>query len=119
MTCEELKMSLLDCLKDFDLDTRQFRIGIPDREIESWILADPSTLALTANIRANAYRSMEGASSKGFLQKLMGEELKYHESTIGVDFFCNCDPKVIYQESVSFRDFADEIKDDCQWVSGV
>jgi len=58
---------------------RQFYIGVSDREVENWILADEQSVSVMCG-RANYQYDAEGRNGKGVLQKLTnGIDLGYRD----------------------------------------
>lgn len=91
------------------------RIGICDRMIENWTLADWASFKLNAKLAEDtiAPAGCEGLSGKGLVKKLYPG---YQETTDGVGFFLKADPNVIYENSVSFRNFVKQTEDiNCFW----
>ena len=121
-TCEEIaaEMSCLLIARGYG---NQFVLGVVDRCIENWILADWSSVAehfkeyciLTAPEGAH----FEGMQGKTELKKLLPRELLYNEPTWGKDMFLSCRVDRIYQNSISFRTFIDQLNLPCAWLSSV
>ena len=96
----------------------QFAIGMPDRMIENWILADKKNFQQHCD-RRHDYVS-EGIHGKTNLRRMLARGATYHETTIGVSIFLSGDPKKIYENSESFRNFVDAIKGmDCPYLEPV
>ncbi len=89
-------------------------IGVPDRMIENWILADWISFCSNINVNKNKTKpSYEGLSGKGQIKKLYPS---YHETTNGVKLFLDSNPKAIYENSPSFKNFIDSISNiNCHW----
>lgn len=94
----------------------QFVVGIPDRTIENWILADRQMLVDSYNANVNN-ASYEGSVGKSEIKKMLGADYKYHETTLGVELFLKCNPKVIYKRSPSFRSLVKKLPYRCPWIS--
>ena len=119
-TCEQISGEISDLLSGRGY-TGQFVVGVVDRCIENWILADWSSVAnrfkqygiRTAPKGAN----FEGKQGKSELKKLLPRDLLYNEPTWGKDMFLSCRPERIYQKSASFRAFVDQLNLHCPWLS--
>lgn len=116
-SCRDLKNELT-----IELDRRglagQYIIGIPDRTIENWILADREMIFDRYGV-ACPRQDYEGRFGKNDLKSVLRSRYAYHETTTGVQMFLDCNPDVLYQRSVSFREFLNEIKFECNWIEGV
>jgi len=112
-TSRELSSSLLDYLrKEGIIDT--FIIGVADRMIENWILADAEIVNHhESNIKATPPYS-EGCNGKNVLERCLDH---YHETTIGVELLLNCRASRINENSQSFSDFFNQLpENDCSWL---
>jgi hypothetical protein len=97
----------------------QYVIGMPDRTIENWILADWDNLCKTEH----GYKAFDGdpedCHGKSTLRRLLPRHVVYHETTTGVDLFLKCRPEEIYRRHKSFRDFVSRIQIPCYWLKGI
>jgi hypothetical protein len=96
------------------LDPLQYRVGVCDRMIENWILADSDLIQTTFGVRLDRF---EGENGKGLLRREVEKSQPYRETTIGVDLFCRCNVTLLYERSDSFRVFVDKIDFDCRWLT--
>jgi len=90
-------------------------IGIADRMIENWILADPDII----NQCQNKIKDVPAASYEGFLGKnIISQYLRsYQETTDGVDLLLKCRASHIKNSSPSFADFCTRLpKNNCHWL---
>lgn len=81
------------------------RIGVADRMIENWIIADWDCLNSEKNDKPNITDGLNGAA---IIKKVKGS---YGKTTDGVDLFLSTNPIKIYQNSESFRNFTDKLVD--------
>jgi len=93
----------------------EVRIGVCDRMIENWILADWDNLkGCIEKPDIDKPDQIEGVSGKSLMKKLYSG---YQETTDGVNFFMSSNPDIIYQNSNSFKFFIEQIKDiPCFWT---
>jgi len=107
--CEELRRLIIaQGINDIEL-----KIGVADRMIENWILADWEKL--TQEIPKP--ESTDGLRGSSKIKELLGF---YGKTTDGVDMFLNADSSVIYQNSPSYRCFVDQVKDlDCWYINRI
>jgi hypothetical protein len=98
----------------------QYVVGVVDRCIENWILADWHTVARKQSFPAKRVPGIcEGIQGKTALKKLLPDHILYNEPTWGKDFFLSCDPKNIYAKSASFRSFVDQLNCPCNWLTSI
>ncbi len=117
LSCDALKQELSNELKERGFEG-QYVIGIPDRTIESWILADSDVLLGKYYAVANK-PSYEGSFGKNEIKSILGDEYNYHETTLGVEMFLNCDPNTIYHKSASFRALVSAVAFECRWINTI
>ena len=113
-SCEEIRLNLIRELRKQGIRD-ELCVGVSDRMIENWILADWDSF--TANIGITAVRpaTIEGVSGKGLIRKYFKE---YHETTDGVELFTKSDPSAISLNSASFDNFARNCSIlKCPWLS--
>jgi hypothetical protein len=93
-------------------------IGVCDRMIENWILADKSNISKYCDKRINWKKeNFEGTKGKSELKKHMDS---YHETTDGVNLLSTSNPKSLYKNSLSFKNFVHTIeKIECSWLDGL
>lgn len=113
-TTEELSRELSELLLARGV-TDRFYIGVPDRMIENWILADEEVKAeLSKEIKDTHF---EGSDGKAHIRKYVSP---YHETVDGVSLLRRCRPGRMLS-SPSFRSFFDQFRadlslQDCWWV---
>jgi hypothetical protein len=95
-------------------------IGVVDRCIENWILADWENAIKKLQIEARPLEGeCEGVQGKSVLKRLLPDDILYHEPTWGKDLFLACDAANIYAKSPSFRNFVDQLQLPCHWLGEV
>ncbi|MBS1522432.1 MAG: DUF4276 family protein [Bacteroidetes bacterium] len=113
MSNEEMCQKLRQLIIEEGINDIELKIGVADRMIENWILADWGKITQNAAKPENT----DGLKGSSRLKELLGS---YGKTTDGVDMFINADPSIIYQNSPSFRLFADQLKDiECWYVEGL
>jgi hypothetical protein len=80
------------------------RIGVADRMIENWILADTEALGNPKGIPTET----DGFGGKGLMKKIMPT---YSETVDGPDLFFKADVRKIYEKSPSFKHFVNQLED--------
>ena len=124
---ESRTTTAMQLAKDIESQLRSERItdhliiGVPDRMIENWILADwPNAKAKGDFIGAKPSASIEGANGKGIVMKHLPKAGRYHETIEGVDWFVSCNPSIMCSKSASFHHFASQLKTlGCSWLKDV
>jgi hypothetical protein len=93
----------------------ELRIGVADRMIENWILADWENFATYTKIPIKGCPcKFEGTQGKGKIKKYFRD---YHETTDGVQLFLCCNPKMLCDKSPSFERFISKLQDiKCFWL---
>jgi|APSaa5957512535_1039671.scaffolds.fasta_scaffold54521_2 hypothetical protein len=112
-SCEQLRRELSLELADLGID-QEITIGIADRTIENWILADYEMLMDTYGFRPEN-GNLEGTFGKSELKSRFAPDTTYRETTTGVKIFKECRPDRMYQQSLSFKYFIDSIDIECWW----
>lgn len=94
-------------------------VGIPDRDIESWILADPEAFAQSARITVPDFTiPIDGTKGKTQIKKLIGTGRSYVETIDGVRWLKSCRASEMKSKSHSFGRFAASLKDlSCWWLN--
>lgn len=116
-SAQEIEALLLLELASLGLDVRQFRIGITDRDLESWILygTDEDGMFLR-DCRASVPNEYEGSAGAYVLgTRLARRGGSYHKTTVGVDMFCRLSAVALAAKSESFRRFLAQLDVDCYW----
>ena len=110
-TPAQLSIELANELRtEHEIPTDQVLIGVADRMIENWILADPEC---DSCIAAGTY---EGKNGKTILRQLLvAKNITYHETTIGVELFCKINPATAAKNSTSFQSFSNQLSKHCSW----
>lgn len=113
-TCEEIEEKLLALLIEFGWSIENIIVGVPDRTIENWILADPAALA--AGIDGTVpKKNHEGTFGKNVLRSILGAE-GYGETTTGVHLLGRVRPRVAAENSASFARFLGKLEIECWWL---
>jgi hypothetical protein len=88
------------------------RIGVADRMIENWIIADWNCLSPGKEKKPFVTDGLNGAS---VIRKIKGS---YGKTTDGVELFLSANPEKIYQNSESYRYFIDKLVDvNCEYLN--
>jgi len=117
-TLKAIERDLLNHLKELGHETENIIIGIADRMIENWILADWKNFTTYYGIKAKCPKAcFDGIGGKGFIRKNVDF---YNETTDGVDLFVSSNPQTIYIKSPSFKTFIDKIEGlDCYYLNKI
>jgi hypothetical protein len=95
-------------IKDQDL-----RIGVADRMLENWIIADWESIC-GEHKRPDVTDSINACSK---LREIIGS---YGKTTDCVDMFLNADISKVYRTSPSFKSFADKLTDlECEFIDKI
>jgi hypothetical protein len=94
-------------------------VGVADRMIENWILADCETFSRLANIKITLPEDgFEGTGGEARLKALLPNSLTYVKTIHGVEWIKNCDADTLRQKSASFREFANALSNvKCSWLA--
>jgi len=111
---EEIKNLLENELLEINIGV-PFFVGVCDRMIENWMLADVQNLQKYSSktvIPPSNYDSLHGKST---IKKIIPS---YHETTDGVKILSSCCSRKLYRNSPSFKLFAETIKGqiECHWL---
>jgi len=101
-----IKKQLSELIKDATGNI-QLIVGIPDRMIENWLLADPRNIA--DKLKGTHSRMSEGVNGKAFIKKNICTKNTYHETVEGVEWFLTASSKEMYKNSTSFKSFIDDL----------
>jgi len=119
MSCDEIIVQLTSLL-EMKGHHGQCVVGVVDRCIENWILADWENVKRTKAIAGKSMRgNSEGVQGKVMLKRLRPDDILYNEPTWGKELFLACDPRRIYAKSESFRRFVDQLQLPCHWLAAV
>jgi hypothetical protein len=114
-SCNELANQLLSELQEHGVDTENVVIGIADRTIENWILADSGMPENVDFLKAGT-ANVEGRFGKSIVRKAMLPTVDYNETTTGVTLLKAMRPSVARQNSASFDHFLNQIDLQCWWL---
>ena len=94
-------------------------VGVADRHIENWILADYETFARSAGISKSVpVRSFEGKKGKSAVKRALGANRSYVETIDGVTWLTAARPTVVAQNSPSFKRLAEALVSlQCRWLN--
>jgi hypothetical protein len=114
-SAEDISAELLSLVKKEGV-TDEIIIGVADRCIENWIIADTETVvARCPGIKPGWGNKIDGFDGKSALRRAYSI---YHETTVGVDLLSNCRPRKM-KASPSFNRFVQQILHiKCRWISG-
>jgi Domain of unknown function (DUF4276) len=106
----DLKQEVVKLLEEKGIDV-EIRIGVADRMIENWILADANAL----NNHPEIPTETDGISGKSWMKKI---KPNYSETADGPELFLKADALKMYEQSPSFKHFVDQLKDlDCFYLN--
>lgn len=95
------------------------RIGVCDRMIENWTLADWDSFKHSTGIDETMTKPFhfEGTQGKTQIKKYYPN---YQETTDGVEFFLKANPVIIFENSNSFKMLISKVRDiNCIWVNNL
>jgi hypothetical protein len=121
-TCEQIIQQISEKLDERGYGG-QYVVGVADRCIENWILADWNNVA--ERFKEHGIKPIDDCSKfeetqgKTELKRLLPRELLYNEPTWGKDMFLSCRPEKIYENSASFRAFVDKLSMQCPWLTAM
>ena|ERR1035437_1317863 len=93
------------------LQNCDIRIGVADRMIENWIIADWKSLTSKAK-NISKTDTVNGAS---IIRKVHGS---YDKTTDGVNLFLKCNQAIMYENSESYKYFIDQLEGiDCEYLN--
>jgi hypothetical protein len=115
--CDQIETEIREYLLDESISV-EIIIGIPDREIENWILADAISFCSCTRTDRNALESnYEGKGGKAAIKSLLSHGSVYVETSDGPSWLKKCRPTRMAAASESFRRFYDHIKEmQCWWL---
>lgn len=112
VTFEDMANQLGQALIGEGVINQDIRIGVADRMIENWILADWEQLAGSLQDIPDNTDKIHGA---GIIKTVKGS---YHKTTDGIRLFRNARPPIMYKRSASFRYFIDKIVElPCEYLA--
>ena len=105
--CDELHLQL----EGEGITNQDIRIGVADRMIENWIVAD---YQLVGNIQDKPEET-DGLRGASVIKKNAGS---YNKVIDGVKLLSSIDKTIVYQSSPSFRHFVDKLDNiNCDYVN--
>ncbi len=109
----ELKRDLLTQLSIEGINDT-FIVGISNRMVENWILADEEIVKQYTNTKKPFLNTFEGLDGKKEIKKFLPT---YHETTDGVELLLKCRASIIKNKSISFTEFFNDLPDNnCYWL---
>lgn len=117
-SAEHFAEGILSGIEEHGVDIEQIRIGVSDRDLESWILyATNEDGHFSRDCAHSANDQHEGSSGAYVLGKRLAAAGRvYHKTTVGVDMFCRMSANGLAAKSTSFRRFFDQLDLDCYWL---
>jgi len=113
ISCKEMIQKLEDAIKNEGITNLDLRIGVADRMIENWILADWDKLKSEKEKPSNT-DCINGCAK---LKEVIGS---YGKTTDCVDMLLNADVKKMYKNSASFEIFANKLIDlNCDYINKI
>ena len=113
-TANEFATELLGQIRIFGIHD-YIILGIADRMIENWILADHDALNQYTGKRQNIPTSCEGDHGKNIIKSCLKH---HHEMTVGVALLETCKPITMIANSTSFKSFYEQLPKNCVfWLS--
>jgi hypothetical protein len=113
--CHDLIQELSGLLDGHNHHGR-YVVGMADRTIENWILADWQFIVQENPSYQSLPDGVEIEHGKSIVKRLMPKEIYYHETTIGVELFLKCRPHKMYEANESFRSFVSQLNLQCWWL---
>lgn len=117
-SAEQFASCIVEGLVEHAIDTNQLRIGVSDRDLESWILyATDEHGKYARDCQHSNADQHEGSSGAHVLTKRLAVAGRgYHKTTVGVDMFCRISANALASKSASFRRFFEQLDLDCYWL---
>ena len=117
-TAAIISKTLVNLIRADDIDD-EIVIGIPDRMIENWLLADWENIQSQGKLRnSNVRKTFECSNGKAIIKKLLPKNGIYQETVQGVSWFLKANVKAIYEKSPSFHLFANALQElSCAWLN--
>jgi hypothetical protein len=118
-TAEQIESELLSELENLGQDRSQFRVGISDRDLETWILYAVDPLGdVSPECEYSNIDEHEGKNGEYYLRNALSEfGESYHKTTSGVAMFSKIRASKLAEKSSSFRRFFSTLDLDCYWLS--
>lgn len=114
ITSDQMRLELISCLQNGGIDCSRVVVGVPDRNIESWIAP---FLDREAIFQREAFsKSFDGENGKGYIKEVYRSNgRKYVEVVDGVNMFKALIPSKAAEVSESFSKLFGDISDHCWW----
>lgn len=117
-SCQDMEKCLRDGLKREGISDDQVVIGIPDRMIENWLLADWGNFKRVTGLASSVVKpeGVEGSKGKSLVRK---HYPAYHGPTHAHEILRKSDPRKVVSNSNSFKLFFGAIRGrlPCSWIS--
>jgi hypothetical protein len=115
--CDALRADCLRRLRDHEDVSADVIIGIPDRDIETWLLADLEMLRAAIDGLAPSCAPCEGEKGKPRLKHSLPAGMRYVETDHGPRWLKKARPHRISENSQSFRVLAEQLASlHCWWL---
>jgi Domain of unknown function (DUF4276) len=117
---ENLEKTFLEVLAQEKIDVPVI-VGIPDKNLEAWILADYEMFLQSAKLGASTPISdFEGRNGKSVIKQLLGDGKSYVETIDGVAWLKAARPDVMQKYSPSFNRLFSALSNlDCWWLKSL
>lgn len=114
---EALENEFLEALVEEKIDVPVI-VGIPDRNVEAWILADSEMFLQSSRISGDIKISIsEGQNGKSIIKKALGDGRNYVETIDGVAWLKAARPEIMRANSVSFSRLFSRLSGlECRWL---
>ena len=94
----------------------RYVVGVADRMIENWILADWESLRMSIPNLPAEPPSVEGRNGKGILRRLLRDQ-GYSATIDGPKLLRKARPSFIQRQSKSFDEFRRQLAISCWWLA--
>lgn len=117
ISVDELEKSFLSELLKEKIDVPVI-VGIPDRNIEAWILADYEMFLQSAKLNPSSQLfTFEGKNGKSVIKQTLGFGRSYVETIDGVAWLKSARPSIMLRNSPSFSRLYNALsKLECWWL---
>jgi hypothetical protein len=106
-TSEQIAEKLHEEIQKLGINDVELIIGVPDKMIENWILADINSVNLYFKVNANQ-KNFEGTGGKSQIKQIINPK-NYSETQDGPELAKLCDITTVSKNSKSFRSFFDKL----------
>lgn len=108
---EEIARKLFDEIQKCGVNNVEVIIGVPDKMMENWMLADIKSINSHFDLHENQ-QNFEGTGGKSKIKQLVNPKT-YSETHDGPELAKRCDLLTVYSNSVSFHCFFEKVKKLC------